>query len=624
MSIKTKLEKTALYLRNARNAVIGRGGEISATAGFKDLPDAITNIPNDQTLAWQTVESNSKRVTVPSGVLPMAQIKKIGGMSYKSNNILKLKTLNETQNGVTITTNPDGSYTLNGTVQDVTDITLWDASVDYPYTGVGAGKSICIKATGLEDYSYFEGVDENENRWTASNYLWVASNYIYNEEEDWDKPDIETDVIGGGGDKYTLSEGYWLNIIFLSLEPHTTFNNVTFTIMVNEGTTYLPYEPYFEGIRDSKTKSIVSEGANKVKVLGWSATGIYGDKTALSLTNNHNTTLNTTEAVNRVEVTQSNWVEGGGYSSPNGEFNGKLSKTLTAGKTYIFSADVELTHCPLNQPNLRVSIDNNVMFAFYSLKLNTKIRVSKSFVYIPSEYDICRLYFSLNGNSIVLSDIMITEQEVTDTNYKPFVGTLGITNIPEAVRNLEGYGLGINADYYNYVEWRDGRCYFGQTCKKLVFDGTEQWKVIDGSTPENRYFEVYLQKNAVNQYNPIMSEYERKSIFSYTTDIGWHLFIGTDIDTGIVSTHLNIRPYNVTTECSTLNSWKTYLAERYANGNPLTFIYALAEPIETDITDLMTVDNHIAVEGGGTIEFNNEYGCDIPNEINYLFNTAGG
>ena len=46
MSIKSELTKTTSYLREARNAIKARGGQISDTAGFKDLPEAINNIPS--------------------------------------------------------------------------------------------------------------------------------------------------------------------------------------------------------------------------------------------------------------------------------------------------------------------------------------------------------------------------------------------------------------------------------------------------------------------------------------------------------------------------------------------------------------------------------------------------
>lgn len=46
MSIKSELTKTTSYLRESRNAIKARGGQISDTAGFKDLPEAINSIPS--------------------------------------------------------------------------------------------------------------------------------------------------------------------------------------------------------------------------------------------------------------------------------------------------------------------------------------------------------------------------------------------------------------------------------------------------------------------------------------------------------------------------------------------------------------------------------------------------
>lgn len=46
MSIKSELEKTASYLRETRQAIVDKGGEISSTAGLKDVPSAINTIPD--------------------------------------------------------------------------------------------------------------------------------------------------------------------------------------------------------------------------------------------------------------------------------------------------------------------------------------------------------------------------------------------------------------------------------------------------------------------------------------------------------------------------------------------------------------------------------------------------
>lgn len=58
--------------------------------------------------------------------------------------------------------------------------------------------------------------------------------------------------------------------------------------------------------------------------------------------------------------------------------------------------------------------------------------------------------------------------------------------------------------------------------------------------------------------------------------------------------------------------WRAYLA-----ANPVTVVYELAEPIVTDISDILPADNLIGVEGGGTITMVNEHEFAVPSEIIY-------
>jgi hypothetical protein len=45
--------------------------------------------------------------------------------------------------------------------------------------------------------------------------------------------------------------------------------------------------------------------------------------------------------------------------------------------------------------------------------------------------------------------------------------------------------------------------------------------------------------------------------------------------------------------------------------------YELAEPVITDISDLLPADNLIGVKGGGTVTMVNEHKYDVPSEIVY-------
>lgn len=50
--------------------------------------------------------------------------------------------------------------------------------------------------------------------------------------------------------------------------------------------------------------------------------------------------------------------------------------------------------------------------------------------------------------------------------------------------------------------------------------------------------------------------------------------------------------------------------------------YELATPVVTDISDLVSSDNILPVEGGGTVTMVNEYGYDVPNEVTFYTNAS--
>jgi hypothetical protein len=486
---------------NACNAVIGKGGTVPSGMPASELANAITNIPSDQALAWQTVESNAKRVTVPSGVLPMAQIKKIGGMSYKSNNILKLRTLNETQAGVTITTNPDGSYTLNGTLTpssennyEMPNFVFWEADKDFPYKAIKQGRTISIKFN-CDDMSWYDSM---------TTQLWVSSAPMRYEGENPIGPELEAQIIGQKEVVYIpTGDNYFDRIEFFidSLYSIPTFNNVTFSIMVNDGKTSLPYEPFFDGLRDSKTTSIVSKGANLIPYPYDKDEGYTETANGITFTHQKDggisvvgiPTANTTYTV---------------IAHP----NKNILYSLEQGKPYCLNGGKDGVILLAHITPLEGEIQSTAWLDSRNGNSNSKT--------LPTGYGFYRIamYIAARGTPINTVIYPMLNEGRTALPYSIYK-LLADMQIPEAVQSLEGYGEGINADYYNYIEWRDGKCYF---------------------------------------------------------------------------------------------------VRMVANGE------ILAEPIETDITDLMTFDNHIAVEGGGTVNFNNEYGYDIPNEISYLFNTAGG
>jgi hypothetical protein len=175
--------------------------------------------------------------------------------------------------------------------------------------------------------------------------------------------------------------------------------------------------------------------------------------------------------------------------------------------------------------------------------------------------------------------------------------TLNTFAIPAEVQALDGYGWGLSADVYNGIEWdENGKATFVKRVGRTTFNGTESWwnNTIDAG--------FYVARELAD-----VSPTNKKVIASRMTS-GAPSSVGTPCvyfsDVSIV-----IFPGNLAT---TAAEWKAKLAEWAAAGDPLTMYYALATPVVTDISHLVTADNFIGVEPGGTITVQNERGDAAP------------
>ena len=215
MSITSRIGALEKSLRSSRKAVLGRGGEISLAAGYKDLPEAIYKIPADASLAYRSDDSVAYRKVVPSGAEEYAQVAKVGGMTYKCKNLTNAGTVQVNESAyVNISLSAGTTYYLSTYItSDDTDNTNENVMAlrfeddTYYFVGVPRGKRTPVSFTP----------SKNVNRLT----LFAGQNFPTS-----------------AGDTAT-----WADIMI------TTENTDV-------------YEPYFEGLRDTKVTELVSEGAN--------------------------------------------------------------------------------------------------------------------------------------------------------------------------------------------------------------------------------------------------------------------------------------------------------------------------------------------------------------------------
>lgn len=226
--------------------------------------------------------------------------------------------------------------------------------------------------------------------------------------------------------------------------------------------------------------------------------------------------------------------------------------------------------------------DGNKKFVFNSGD-NTRVLVG---FYSIAQYRV--------GNEETVSNIQI-ELGSTATAYSPYHEP-NTYHIPASVRNLPGYGWSAG-DVYNSIERTE-----------------TGWKYVQrvGSVNLGTLSFVYSSDNyfyytSVNGRKPgatklICSKFE--------TEVGgWTAQATKDIIWG--------NPTNNSIYIRTTTTYDNVSAFQTAMSGVMLY-YELANPIITDITDLMDgVLDAITVEAGGTLTFENAAKLDVPNTIEY-------
>jgi hypothetical protein len=195
-------------------------------------------------------------------------------------------------------------------------------------------------------------------------------------------------------------------------------------------------------------------------------------------------------------------------------------------------------------------------------------------------------------------DIQLENGSVA-TEYKPYVGTVATRAIPAEIQALDGFGEGVSIDYYNKVDLVNKK--YKRSVETMVIDGSEDWSKIYSD-----YFALPIGEHGmIVAHACICDKYETVSVAQQPSSIGI-----TVINSAAYSdARILLRPKGFTSEMT-----KAELKEILSK-EPLTVTYALATPEEYDLP--VKMNPLIEVEGGGTIEFVNEYGNAVPSKTIY-------
>ena len=491
----------------------------------KPLSERVSNIES-LTLMYIEDTAVAYEKLVPADVGKYALVKRVGGILKKSHNLLNVadatafRSEQVTIDGDVIKIAPASS--LYG-IQFLNASEIFEVGKTYYFT---ASPSQSYGGTGFR----FIYTDKSTSAIRQSGVLTVEK-------------EISTLV-------YYISWG-------TGFDAETTISN----IQAVEGDVDLPYEPYWEGIREAKVTAIKSVGANlfdlnKIEKISLEKITIID---------------------NEVHIAAGSVIYG---------FDCKVnSNLLEIGKTYYFGANV-------SRPEKYG----------YSIKYKDGERIpnilNKAFT-ITKKVDKIDFYIGYGvayDTETVISDIQIIKG-TTAQPYTPYVEhTLPI---PEAVQAIHGYGWGVNESANNYIDFEKQQ--FVQSVEKIDL-GSLTWSKITGSesttfqTPIENIKPVYEGDFA----SCVCEKYDTLPYYAlyYSGDSG----IAVDYNGNLAV--LDSAYSDVTSFKEAMNGVFAYIE--------------LAEPIITDISDLLSSDNFIEVEGGGVIAFENEHKTSVPNNTAYV------
>lgn len=253
-------------------------------------------------------------------------------------------------------------------------------------------------------------------------------------------------------------------------------------------------------------------------------------------------------------------------------------------------------------------------------------------------YDAGEVFFNIvsenivDGNGVFLSgtieNIMLCLDSDSDKTYKPvsepkIIDTISLPeDIEQGIKKAYedkgvqrdcGWGLGVNADYNNHIEWRNGRIIYIQMLDEFDLANVREWKI-----------------------NSVSSFYTHISISPALKDLDFKVFTRTEVPIGLSSQYTMVTANQVNTSTfdkaiSYFISDTKYITIRdsaYTDVdtfkeamNGVKLVYALEAPIETDITHLFPnfsgyID--ITTEAGGSVFAINKYSLPVPWTITYI------
>lgn len=210
-------------------------------------------------------------------------------------------------------------------------------------------------------------------------------------------------------------------------------------------------------------------------------------------------------------------------------------------------------------------------------------------------------YFKVCGTigygTVYKNDLCINESDgAINGKYYPY--TRNTLPIPESVRPKHG----INESVYDYIDLD-------------VKQSTERVGDVDLGTLE--WYDNVEASHCFFAQVPDMTN-NRGTVLCAQYDFGTNMFSWSYVayyTDKTINTTENNYVYIKDTSYTDAATFKAAMSG-------VMLYYELATPVVTDISDLLSADNILPVEGGGSVTVRNEYGYNVPSKVMFCTNTA--
>lgn len=472
-------------------------------------------------------------------------VKKITGKTVKTTNLIPYPYAKgtDTLNGVTFTVNNDGTIIANGTATENAIFVFhnFDFSLSagtYTISGLenGGADTYCLQISRdnyAESWNLYNGNIQIELKNTSSIIL-----------------------------QYVVYKG-------------TTVNNVVLKPMLNEGSTALPYMPYFSGLKNAFFKEIVSTGRN-----------LFSTETAIPYNN----------------CTYENGVVKQTSADSADYYTWKVQlfkdSTLLTQSDVIFPQTGTIPALTIE----KTSEANRLFLGLNGREKDTLMMIDVS-NFPNGTYTITWNVLNITQGSVSWNNIMLNYGS-SAFPYEPY--TKSVLSLPKAVELTE----------YDTAYPETGE--IQKQSETVTFNGTETWYT---SIINDCYAYYVITKPVGFSRNGLISNKITTRAYNAISGQNEGCYISNADFNAIVFWFLQTAYPNL----STSTAWKAQLAAWNEAGNPLTVTYKTAE-ITTEQADF-SADSYIAWKNGSeTIKQgdtdNSIYGAENTVEQDYYLLTA--